>query len=64
MCGKPVNLLADYADVISGKTLTPREYVEKQLNMTPEEKKNRVTFFTELFEDHDRKQMEDLVNQA
>ena len=33
--------------------LSPREYVEHQLNMSDEEKQARQEFFTALFADHD-----------
>jgi hypothetical protein len=49
VCGKPVNLLADYADALTGRSHTPREYIEHQLKMSDEEKAARQVFFEELF---------------
>lgn len=52
VCGEAVDLLSDYASVLSGKALRPREYIEEQLHMTEEEKSARTVFFTELFAKH------------
>lgn len=49
VCGEPVNPLSAYADKLKGKILSPREYVEYQLNMSEEEKKERQEFFEALF---------------
>jgi hypothetical protein len=45
-------MLEDYADAISKRAYTPREYLEAQLKMTPEEQRARQVFFEELFYDH------------
>lgn len=50
VCGKPVDLLHDYAALLSDKIERPRDYIEAQLHMTEEEKAARTVFFTELFE--------------
>lgn len=49
VCHKPVNLLDDYADQFANKKLSPREYMEHQANMPPEEKEARERFFKEFF---------------
>lgn len=41
--------MADYADAISKKSYSPREYIEHTLNMSDEEKEQRTVFFEELF---------------
>jgi hypothetical protein len=41
--------LADYADALTDKAFTPREYIEHQLEMTPEEIEARGRFFEEQF---------------
>lgn len=51
-------------DQIKGLALSPREYVEHQLNMTEDEKKARQEFFGELFSAHDQWKEQELVNQA
>jgi hypothetical protein len=55
VCNEPVDLLRDYADELSGKSYTPREWVEHQLKMTPEEQEARQRFFNELFAQHNAK---------
>lgn len=53
MCGEVVNILAEYGKQITDLAYKPREYLEKQLNMTPEEKKARAIFFEEFFKTHE-----------
>jgi hypothetical protein len=50
VCGKPVAILSEYAEKIKGKQRSPRAELERQLNMTEEEKAERQRFFEELFE--------------
>jgi hypothetical protein len=52
VCGELVDLLRDYADVLSDKVYSPREYIEHQLNMTEDEKQARTVFFEEMFAKH------------
>ena len=52
VCGEPVDILADYADLLTGKAYSPREYIEHQLNMSDEEKAARAIFFEEQFTRH------------
>lgn len=54
VCGKPVDLLSDYADLLSDTAFTPREYIEHQLNMTEEEKEVRKRFFEEMWAEHNK----------
>lgn len=49
VCGETVDVLADYADQLSGKAYAPREYMERQLNMPEEEQRARRRFFEEFF---------------
>jgi hypothetical protein len=50
--------LADYADALTDKVFSPREYIEHQLEMSPEEIRMRRTFFTEMFDEHNAKKAE------
>lgn len=49
VCHKPVDILHDYADQFAGKMLSPREYMDHQANMPPEEVEARSRFFHEFF---------------
>jgi len=45
--------LAEYGSALAGKVYAPGEYVEQQLNMTDEEKRQRAVFFEEFFTKHE-----------
>jgi hypothetical protein len=53
-----VNVLAEYADAISGQIYKPRDYLEHMLKLTDDEKKQRQIFFEELFAKAEREQDE------
>jgi hypothetical protein len=60
VCGKEVNPLDDYRDLITDKIYSPREYVEYQLNMSEEEKQERQRFFTDLFAQHNHELVQEV----
>lgn len=52
ICGEPVDIAQEFHDHVSGKVYTPREYVEVQMAMTPEEQEMRQRFMDNLFDQH------------
>ena len=48
-----MNILAEYGSKIAEQAYAPREYLERQLNMTDEEKQDRAVFFEEFFKTHE-----------
>ena len=56
MCGEVVNVLDEYGKVLSDLAYKPREYLEKQLHMSEEEKAARAIFFEEFFRTHEQRE--------
>jgi hypothetical protein len=52
VCGERVDILSEYQDKIQEQVYQPREWLEKQLNMSEEEKEERTRYFEELLRRH------------